>query len=296
MTHRPSRARLWWALLPLGIGVLAALVLIATRTNAVLVLSLPFATLALALSVVASIVWAAAVMARGARKAIVARAVSEAEAASRAERARFLRRLDHEVKNPVTAIRTGLATGDAAALTVARVQSERLSSLVADLAKLAELETRPLERESVDLEALARDAVEAVAGRHPQRSYRVEFARVPWPVPAVSGDPDLLAVAVYNLVGNAAKYSDPGATVEVRGTEHDGIVTVEVADTGWGIPAEEVDGVWDDLARGSNARAVEGTGLGLAVVRVIARRHGGDVSLRSQQGQGTRVVLTVPVR
>lgn len=291
-----TRTRLWWALLPVGVGVIVALVLIATRTNATLLLSLPFATLTLVLAVLVSLLWIAVMLFRRSRATLAARAAAEAEAAARAERARFLRRLDHEVKNPVTAIRTGLATGDAAALTIARVQSERLSSLVSDLAKLAELETRPLERESVDLEALARDAVEAVAARYPERSYRVEFARVPWPVPAVSGDPDLLAVAIYNLVGNAAKYSDPGATIEVRGTEHDGIVTVEVADTGWGIPTEEIDGIWDDLARGSNARAVEGTGLGLPVVRVIARRHGGDASLRSQQGQGTRVVLTVPVR
>ncbi|MFK4789180.1 sensor histidine kinase [Microbacterium sp. ZW T5_56] len=291
-----SRTRVWWALLPVGVGAIVALVLVATRTNATLVLSLPFATLALSAAVLISLVWAVVTLIQRGRVIVAERAVSEAETASRAERARFLRRLDHEVKNPVTAIRTGLATGDAAALTIARVQSERLSSLVSDLAKLAELETRPLEREAVDLEVLARDAVEAVAARYPERSYRVEFARVPWPVPAVSGDADLLAVAIYNLVGNAAKYSDPGASIEVRGTEHDGVVTVEVADTGWGIPADEVDGIWDDLARGSNARAVEGTGLGLPVVRVIARRHGGDVSLRSQQGQGTRVVLTVPVR
>jgi two-component system OmpR family sensor kinase len=93
---------------------------------------------------------------------------------------------------------------------------------------------------------------------------------------------------------NAAKYSAEGARIEVRGSEHDGVVVLDVADTGSGIPADEVPHVWDELWRGKSARAVEGTGLGLSLVRIVAERHGGTVSLRSEPGRGTSVQLRLP--
>lgn len=288
--------QLWWAAVPLGVGGVAAITLVALRANATLTVSTPFATLAIALGVILAALWILGWVAVRAIARVRRAATADAEREAREARARFLRRLDHEVKNPVTAITTALATGGDDAHLIARKQSARLGALVADLAKLADLETRVLEREPVDLETVARDAVDAVADRYPDRQYRVDFPRVPWPVPPVQGDADLLSVAVYNLVGNAAKYADPGARIEVRATEHDGTVTLEVADTGWGIAADDVASVWDDLARGSNARGVEGSGLGLPVVRLIARRHGGDATLRSQPGQGTLVTLRIPVR
>lgn len=288
--------QLWWAAVPLGVGGIAAITLVALRANATLTVSTPFATLAIALGVALAVLWILGWVALRGISRVRQAAAADAEREARAARARFLRRLDHEVKNPVTAITTALATGGDDAHLIARKQSARLGALVGDLAKLADLETRVLEREPVDLETVARDAVDAVADRFPDRQYRVDFPRVPWPVPPVQGDADLLSVAVYNLVGNAAKYADPGARIEVRAAEHDGTVTLEVADTGWGIAAEDVASVWDDLARGSNARGVEGSGLGLPVVRLIARRHGGDATLRSQPGQGTLVTLRIPVR
>jgi two-component system OmpR family sensor kinase len=66
-------------------------------------------------------------------------------------------------------------------------------------------------------------------------------------------------------------------------------VLIEVADTGAGIPADEIDQVWQELARGRHARSLPGTGIGLALVRVIVARHGGQVAIRSRDGQGTVV-------
>ena len=94
------------------------------------------------------------------------------------------------------------------------------------------------------------------------------------------GDADLLAVAVRNLLVNAAKYSDQGARIEVRGAEDAGIVVIEVADTGWGITAEDLPQVWDELWRSSDARKVEGSGLGLSLVRVAWRRRFDPVDRR----------------
>jgi two-component system OmpR family sensor kinase len=222
------------------------------------------------------------------------------------ERRRFLRRLDHELKNPLTAIRAGLANladGPAPpdhreALTSVEAQVMRLSRLTSDLRKLAELEGRPLERVSVEVTELLQEAV-ALAQEQPEAAARrltLILPQAPWPVPEVLGDWDLLFLASYNLLDNALKFTRPGDTVEVRAFEDGTFVAIEVADTGPGIPEDEEAQVWEELYRGQGARGVPGSGLGLALVRAIVERHGGGVSLRSRAGQGTVVTMRLPVK
>ena len=249
---------------------------------------------------------AAAAAAAAAREAAVRQA---AEEASR-DRLRFFMRLDHELKNPLTAIRAGLANieqtgglvlagaGTAAALASVSVQADRIARLVGDLRKLADLETQRIETAPVDLTSLLDEVADAVteipAAR--ERVIRVTVPRAPWPLPLVEGDRDLLFIAVQNLVANAVKFSAPGDTVEVRASEDGDALLLEVADTGAGIPADEIGQVWQELARGRAARSLPGTGIGLALVRVIVIRHGGQVAIRSRAGQGTVVGIRLPAR
>uniref|UniRef100_UPI0028E3DBBF sensor histidine kinase n=1 Tax=uncultured Microbacterium sp. TaxID=191216 RepID=UPI0028E3DBBF len=227
-----------------------------------------------------------------------------ADAAAQAEHRRFLARLDHELKNPITAIRAAVAaTGDPegpaaapalrAQLRTIDTQTDRLSRLVGDLRKLAELQTIDLERARVDLGALLDDVVEAVAAAY-ARTVSVALPAAPWPLPAVPGDPDLLFVALYNVAANAAKYSEAEDLIEVRGSEQAGSVVLEIADTGRGIPPADQPVVFEELARGANARDRPGSGLGLALARTIVARHGGDITLVSREGQGTRVRVSLP--
>jgi two-component system OmpR family sensor kinase len=222
------------------------------------------------------------------------------------ERRRFLQRLDHEMKNPLTAIRAGLANlanglspaTQEEALASVEAQVLRLSQLTADLRKLAELETRALERVPVDVAELLQEAV-ALAQEQPEAAGRrltLVLPQAPWPVPDVPGDWDLVFLAAYNLLDNALKFTRPGDTVEVRAFEDGTFVAIEVADTGPGIPEEEVPRVWEELYRGQGARGVPGSGLGLALVRAIAERHGGQVTLRSRAGQGTVVTMRLPAK
>jgi two-component system OmpR family sensor kinase len=222
-----------------------------------------------------------------------------------ADRSRFLRRLDHELKNPLTAIRAGLANLDIAqsdpaqqkALASVEAQALRLSQLTSDLRKLAELESCPLEREWVDISELLREAV-ALAEERPGdvlQEVNLTVPQAPWPVPEVLGDWDLLFLAVFNLLDNALKFTEPGDTVEVRAVDDRGYVLVEVADTGPGIPEEELPRVWEELYRGQRARGIPGSGLGLALARAIVERHGGEIRLRSRAGQGTAVAVRLPV-
>ncbi|HEY5158675.1 MAG TPA: histidine kinase dimerization/phospho-acceptor domain-containing protein, partial [Anaerolineales bacterium] len=117
------------------------------------------------------------------------------------ERRRFLRRLDHELKNPLTAIRAGLAnlaelpSGEARQETLASVEAQalRLSRLSADLRKLAELEVRLVEHSPVDIPALLREAF-GMAQEQPgaaERHLNLSIPQAPWPLPNVRGDPDL---------------------------------------------------------------------------------------------------------
>jgi len=232
--------------------------------------------------------------------------LTQLEARHAEEHRRFLRRLDHELKNPLTAIQAGLANLGApsgayapetgTALDSVRGQALRLSRLAADLRKLADLETRPLERTPVNVADLLQEVVE-VAQDHPkapERELTLTVPRAPWPLPDVNGDPDLLFLAVHNLLTNAIKFTQPGDRIEVRAQEDGAGVLIEVADTGPGIPADEIPLVWEELYRGQGARGIPGSGLGLALVRAIAERHGGAVDLRSREGQGTVFALRLP--
>jgi two-component system OmpR family sensor kinase len=95
-------------------------------------------------------------------------------------------------------------------------------------------------------------------------------------------------------VENAGKFTRPDDAIEVRAFEDDRWIVVEVADTGPGIPEQDRPYIFEELYRGDNARAVEGSGLGLTLVRAVARHHGGRVTVRSREGQGTAFTLRLP--
>ena len=240
------------------------------------------------------------------REAALRRVRLQVQEEARMQHRQFLRRLDHELKNPLTAVRAAVADASRGAspaiavnLEVVDAQSRRMSRLLTDLRKLAELEAAPLALEDVDLAETVQDAVTAVieeaAGRGVAVRIRLDLPSAPWPLPHVRGDGDLLYSAVYNIVSNAAKYTPAGGAVEVRGREEGGTVTIEVADTGIGVPEREMGLVFRELGRAGNARALPGSGLGLPLVRTIAQRHGGTVGMTSREGVGTRVWLVLPV-
>jgi two-component system OmpR family sensor kinase len=233
------------------------------------------------------------------------RRLTEARQAQAEAHRRFLRRLDHELKNPLTAIRVGLANlagtppGEAQARTMAGVETQvsRLNKLATDLRKLADLETQSLERAAVDLDELLSEVV-TLAKQRPEseeREIALTLPQAPWPLPQVPGDRDLLFLAIYNLLDNALKFTRLDDTIEVRAVEDGRVVTVEIADTGPGIPEDELPHIFEELYRGQEARRTEGSGLGLALVRAIVERHGGTVTMRSREGEGTVFTLHLPL-
>ena len=295
------------ALLPLGLGLaLAGLAVSGRLPNRLLYLQGDVATLSWLVGLLLSALAASYLFLWLRAERNRRREVAQAQEQAADERRRFLRRLDHELKNPLTAIRAGLANlawvsseeAQGEALSSVEAQTLRLSRLAADLRKLAELETRPLERTSVNMADLLQEVLE-IARERPEgaeRRLRLTVPQAPWPLPNVDGDQDLLFLAVHNLVDNALKFTAPGDTVEIRAFEDGATVVIEVADTGPGIPEEEVPHLWEELYRGQGARGVQGSGLGLALVQAIVERHGGQTGLRSRAGQGTMFTLRLPLR
>ena len=218
--------------------------------------------------------------------------------AQETERRRFIQRLDHELKNPITAIQVqldNLQASEAAAQPAAggmadvRAQVGRLATLTRGLRRLADLETRPLEIEQVAVDELLEEVNELL--QCPDR-INVEVQRLPWPIPPIQADRELLLMVFRNLVDNALKYSQ--APVQVRARHTAGHLVVEVIDTGRGILTEELPLVTEELYRGSNTHDVAGSGLGLAMVQRIVERHGGRLELRSRPSQGTIATVQLP--
>jgi two-component system OmpR family sensor kinase len=210
------------------------------------------------------------------------------------ERRRFIGRLDHEMKNPLTAIQVQLdnlqenVRKGPEVIADVRTQVERLSLLTRGLRRLADLETRTLEKERVEVEELLQEVVDLLQA---QKRIQLDVQRLPWPVPPIDGDRELLLVAFRNLVDNALRYSK--TSVQVRARHTAGHLIVEVIDTGRGIPPEELPMVKEELYRGSNVHDIPGSGLGLAMVETIIVRHGGSLEIRSRPGQGT--ITTVQI-
>lgn len=214
----------------------------------------------------------------------------------------FLRRLDHELKNPLTGLQaalTNLREAQSAADTQAAVDNAsqaatRLGRILRDLRKLSELDTQMLEHRPVNVSELVNEMVGAANGlpAYRGRSINLLVSKVP-ALPPVAGDRDMLGLAVYNLLDNALKYSGSADAVEVRVREDGRALFIEVADGGAGIPAQEQQRIFDDLYRGENARETEGSGLGLALARRIVQLHGGEIFLRSDPAQGRGTVFTI---
>lgn len=246
-----------------------------------------------------------AVMGLNHRRKVSMRQMLATERRSQAEvRRRFIHRLDHELKNPLTAIHAGLANMDSMertepdhSLINVRRQVDRLTALVHDLRKLTDLETRDIEQTVIELPLLIEDAVDLARSvpSRPSREIAVIIQRVPWQPGPVYGDPDLLLLALYNLLDNALKFSPPETVVEVRAIDGGSAALVEIANTGPGIPAEDLPHVTEELFRGRDSQGIEGSGLGLALVDRIVRLHGGELAIRSREGQGTVVTVRLPL-
>ena len=176
---------------------------------------------------------------------------------------------------------------------------QRLFGLIENILALSRVETMK-DRSShveVDLAAVVRNAVEATDHLRWDRVLDLEVRMPGTGSPTVLGDPAQLERVMVNLVSNATKFTPDGGSIGVTlDSDAEDEVSIAVSDTGIGIPAGEQDHLFDSFFRASNAVAgtIQGTGLGLTIVRTIVEAHDGTLSLRSALEEGTTVTITLP--
>ena len=213
----------------------------------------------------------------------------------------------HDLRTPVTRLR---ATAETAlrearseeacreALADCLEEADRVMTMLDAVMDIAEAETGAmrLKIEEADVVAIVRDAVDLYADLAEEKSIAIEVA-VPERLPIVA-DRARLTQALANLLDNAVKYTPAGGRVRVRASrDHvSSAITLEVEDTGVGIPADELPQIWDRLFRGDRSRSERGLGLGLSLVRAIVEAHGGRVEVQSTPGAGSTFMIELPIR
>lgn len=237
------------------------------------------------------------------RAARLAAELAEQERAARREQSDFVAMLFHEIKTPLAEIASAATVLEhlddgSRRETGTRYDTihgavERLNLLVEqNLARDRQgLEDIHLARRPVDPAALARVVLDSFGGTH---RHRLSLA-APADLPHVDGDPEFLRVALANLVDNAIKYAPEGSEIRVEGWTGEGSVHMAVSDQGPGMDAAAMARAFDRYWRGTVAGNAGGAGLGLYLVRRIARAHGGEVAVASAPGRGSRFTLSIPV-
>lgn len=218
---------------------------------------------------------------------------------------RFIKRLDHELKNPVTALHVQLDyllgqenhSCNDQVINDMNAQLEHLDSLITGLRQLAELEEKQIDFVPVDIEKLLHEVVE-IAQTNPlysDRRIKLTILQVPWKFKSVRGDYALLSLAIYNLLDNALKFTDSEDSVELRAFQVFPWLIIETIDTGSGVAKEDLPFIFEELYRGENARGYAGNGIGLATVKAIIDHHAGNISVESHPQQGTVFSIRLPL-
>lgn len=210
----------------------------------------------------------------------------------------------HELRTPLTTLQThieamidGVWEADSARLSSCHEEIMRINRMVGDLEKLARFESEGLvlNRENFDLNELAGQIIGNHRALFDKQGLTLDFSGETAPIFA---DRDKIAQVMINLLSNAVKYTGQGGSVTVGVEEKGGYGLLIVKDTGIGIALEDLPFIFERFYRAdpSRHRATGGAGIGLAIVKAIVVAHGGEISVESQPGEGTRFIVTLPAQ
>lgn len=217
----------------------------------------------------------------------------------------FVSMVSHQFRTPLAIIDSGaqrmlrrgaaMATDEVASRALKiRSAASRLAGLVEatlDAARMdaGEIEFRP---QPSNLATIVQEHCERQCELHPARAFRFDLDELP---EEVNCDPILIDQVIENMITNALKYSPTDSEIRISGYVDSGNVALSVEDKGVGIPADEMPRVFGRYFRARTAAGVQGSGIGLYVAREIARLHGGDIHVESEEGRGTSVTLNIPL-
>jgi signal transduction histidine kinase len=200
----------------------------------------------------------------------------------------------HELRNPLNVVKTSVyyllnarhSTPEKTAEHLRRIErqvglADKVITALSDFAKLPFPELR-----TVDVPQSIREALEA-SPLPPNITVQTDCEPT---LPAMLGDPDQLRIVLGNLIRNARDAMPQGGAVSIRGTHQDGQVEIAISDTGVGIPEENIRRIMEPLY----STKARGLGLGLAITRAIIEKHGGQLRVVSQPGQGSTFTVRLP--
>lgn len=221
-----------------------------------------------------------------------------------AMRREFSSNISHELKTPLTTIhgaaemlKTGMVKPEDTENFGNMIynESDRLITLVQDILRISQIDEGRLgdENKDIDIYSLSQSVISRLSHIAQRRNVRLEFLGKSV---IVRGSEVFLEDLVYNLIDNAVKYNKDGGTVTVSVDMVNSHPTLEVTDTGIGIPQDQLGRVFERFYRvdKSRSKAIGGTGLGLSIVKHAAAYHNADISIESELGIGTKVTVTFP--
>ncbi|MBP3797620.1 MAG: HAMP domain-containing histidine kinase [Ruminococcus sp.] len=214
----------------------------------------------------------------------------------------FISSVSHELRTPLTAIKGWTETvatmyGDVETfkkgMRVINSETERLSQMVEELLDFSRIQDNRLmlQKDTIDILAELGETVLIYQERARALGITLNYFE-PDMLPFVFGDKNRLRQVFINVVDNAIKYSDKGDTVSVEAYEEEGEICISVSDTGMGISKEDLPKIKQKFFKANHTR--RGSGIGLAVADEIIARHGGTLTIDSEQGVGTTVMITLP--
>lgn len=222
-------------------------------------------------------------------------------------RLQFMRTLSHELQAPLAAVEGFLelirvkSAGERVEDYFDMVQRgmQRIAGmrrLIQDLLQMTTIESRQRKRqlEQVDMLEVARTAIETFTHDAQQRQVELQLHGTVAPL-TIFGDSAELSMILQNLISNAIKYNRPGGEVHVTLDRNGDTISIGVADTGWGIPAAEIDRLCHEFVRIKNehTRDVPGTGLGLSIVKKVVRLYHGEMLIDSEPNVGSKFTVVL---
>ncbi|MDO8838214.1 MAG: ATP-binding protein [Parvibaculum sp.] len=247
-----------------------------------------------------------------AQKRIAVELVAARDAAKHASAAKdsFLASMSHEIRTPMTGVMgmldmlelSGVSGDQLSLINTARSSAEMLLSIINDVLDMAKLEAGRVEIAKKDFyaETLLRNVCDMMAARAEAKGLAFNAvlplsARV-W----LKGDPDRISQILFNLIGNAVKFTDTGEVslaAETRSTDSGLDLVLHVRDTGRGIPADKIGLIFKEFeqANDEDAQRMDGTGLGLAIVSRLVEAMGGKIDVRSEPGRGSVFSVQLPL-
>ena len=240
----------------------------------------------------------------------ILRDISREEAIARSK-SEFISVAAHQLRTPLSAIKwvfKMLIDGDAGPVSAEQKEylqkgydsNERIIELVGDMLDVARIEEGRFGFEFyyVDISDVIQKAIDAFDVKAREKNIKLVFEKPEHSSPPIKIDPARVGLAIQNLIDNALKYTPRNGAIAVKVEVVDEYMQITVADNGIGVPKNQMEKLFTKFFRGTNAvkQETDGSGLGLYIVKNIARRHGGDVWVKSEEGKGTTFYLALPLK